>query len=114
MVSRSLITNVPVFVIFSAVLEPLSVVRVTVGAEGARVSDLAEATKLVKLVPVNADVSTALPPCADSLIAVAKVDWATFWVEAILAQTSVVVPDVALILLIAVLIAAKLLAAAVI
>ena len=46
-------------------------------------------------------------------MAVVKVDWATFWVEATLAQTEAVLPVVALILLIAVLIVAKLVAAAV-
>ena len=46
-------------------------------------------------------------------MAVVKVDWATFWVAATLAQTEEVLPDVALILLMAVLIVAKLVAAAV-
>ena len=41
-------------------------------------------------------------------MAVVKVDWATFWVAATLAQTEEVLPDVALIFLIAVLIVAKL------
>ena len=105
--------NSPVFVILSELLEPLSVVNAMVGATGAVVSEAAAEIKVVKAVPENADASTALPPCEDVLMAVVKVDWATFWVEATFAQTEEVLPDVALILLIAVLIVAKLEAAAV-